>query len=308
MKTVVFAYHNMGLAGLEALVRNGFQIQAVFTHRDDPRENCWFGSVADWASAKGIPVFSPENVNRPEEIERVRALAPEAIFSFYYRHLICQSILDLPAAGAFNLHGSFLPAYRGRAPINWVLVQGEEKTGVTLHYMVKKADAGPIVGQRPVPIDRRDKALTLYGKMCGAAGVLLDDLLPLIKAGRTPCHPQDESRASVCRGRRPEDGRIDWQWPAERIYNLIRAVTDPYPGAFALLPDGKKLMIWWGMPKDGRESSGRPGEVFLREGRVEVQAGEGCLVLEDVETDGGRLSNPSDIYRFFKIEEGVLLR
>jgi UDP-4-amino-4-deoxy-L-arabinose formyltransferase/UDP-glucuronic acid dehydrogenase (UDP-4-keto-hexauronic acid decarboxylating) len=308
MKTVVFAYHNMGLAGLDALVRHGFQIQAVFTHRDDPRENCWFGSVANWASEKGICVFSPENVNRPEEIERGVAFAPEAIFSFYYRHLICQSILDLPPAGAFNLHGSLLPAYRGRAPINWVLVQGEEKTGVTLHYMVKKADAGPIVGQRPVPIDRQDTALTLYKKMCVAAGVLLDDLLPLIKAGRAPCIPQDESRATVCRGRRPEDGRIDWQWTAERIYNLIRAVTDPYPGAFTLLPNGEKLMVWWGVPEGGQKRSGSPGEVFLRDGRVKGQTGEGCLILEDVEADGRRMSQPYEIYGYFKKEERVLLR
>ena len=114
MKTVVFAYHNMGLTGLEALVRHGYDIAAVFTHEDDPGEKCWFGSVKKWAQEKGIKVYTTEEINSPQWIEKITAMKPDVFFSFYYRKMIGRDILDLSRGGAFNLHGSLLPAYRGR--------------------------------------------------------------------------------------------------------------------------------------------------------------------------------------------------
>ena len=249
MKAVVFAYSNMGVTGLEALARHGFDILGVVTHRDDPEEKQWYASVAAWAEGRGLPVCRPEDVNTPEGRARIAALAPEVIFSFYYRKILSSEILTLAPAGAFNLHGSLLPAYRGRAPVNWVLVNGEELTGVTLHWMTARADAGDIVGQRAVAIDFDDTAFTLYGKLCQEAALLLDEVLPLIRSGRTPRTQQDNTRATYFGGRKPADGRIDWNRPARRIYDLIRAVADPYPGAFTFLPDGTKMLIWWGLPE-----------------------------------------------------------
>lgn len=306
MNAVVFAYHNMGLEGLEALKRHGFVIRAVFTHEDDPAENCWFGSVAAWAKREGIPVFCPETVNTDEWIEKIREIGPDAIFSFYYRNLISRGILDIPRAGAFNLHGSLLPAYRGRVPVNWVLVHGETETGVTLHHMVERADAGDIVGQRAVPIDFQDTAQSLYGKLVEAAGLLLDELLPLIADGRAPRYPQDESRASTFGRRRPEDGRIDWTWTAVRIYNLIRAVTTPYPGAFTMLSDGQRMTIWWGLPIGGGVGDGQTGRVVAEEGKVRVIAGEGAIELIDVDISGQRYDNKK-IYKYFESREGIRL-
>jgi len=259
VRAVAFAYHNMGIAGLEALKRAGFDILAVFSHADDPDEKCWFASVVSWAQERHIPVNCPEDVNGPEWVARIASLAPEAIFSFYYRKLLGNEILAIPRAGAFNLHGSLLPAYRGRVPVNWVLVNGEERTGVTLHYMTAKPDAGDIVGQRAVEIDFTDTAFTLYGKLCREAAILLDEVLPLIRKGRAPRIPQDAARATYFGGRKPADGRIDWTWPARRIYNLIRAVTDPYPGAFTFLPEGEKMMIWWGLPEEAEPPSAGEG-------------------------------------------------
>lgn len=306
MKAVVFAYHNMGLAGLEALKRHAFEIQAVFSHADDPKENCWFGSVSDWAKSQKIPVFLPENANADEWAGMIEELKPDVIFSFYYRHLISQRILDVPTIGAFNLHGSLLPAYRGRVPVNWVLVQGEKKTGVTLHYMVKRADAGDIVGQRAVDIAFHDTAFTLYGKLCQAAGILLDDVLPLIKEGRPPRQSQDERLASRFPGRRPEDGQINWKWPAERIYNLIRAVTEPYPGAFTYLPGGEKMILWWGLPESAGDSRNDPGLVQIHETTVLVGAGMGAIKLLDVAISDKRYRN-DEIYSYFKSTEGIKL-
>lgn len=183
MKTVVFAYHDMGCLGIEALLAAGYEISAIFTHTDNPAEKAFYGSVARLAAERGIPVYAPDNVNHPLWVERIAQLSPEVIFSFYYRHLICDEILQLAPAGAFNLHGSLLPKYRGRAPLNWVLVNGETETGVTLHRMVKRADAGAIVAQLRVAIAPDDIAITLHHKLCHAARQLLEQTLPAIKHG-----------------------------------------------------------------------------------------------------------------------------
>lgn len=137
MKAIVFAYHDIGCVGLNALAEAGYDIQAVFTHTDNPGENRFFSSVARVAAELALPVFAPEDVNHPLWVERIRELQPDIIFSFYYRNMLSDEILSLAPQGGFNLHGSLLPQYRGRAPINWVLVNGETETGVTLHQMVK---------------------------------------------------------------------------------------------------------------------------------------------------------------------------
>ena len=308
MRAIVFAYHDMGLAGLDALRRAGYEIAAVFSHEDDPGERCWFGSVKDWAAARGIPVHCPVDVNEPYWIERIAASGPEMIFSFYYRRMLAEEILRLPPLGAYNLHGSLLPAYRGRCPVNWVLLQGEARTGVTLHHMVRRADAGDIVGQREVTIDPEDTALTLYGKLCAAAGILLDELLPLLKAGKAPRIPQDIGRGSYFGGRKPEDGRIDWRWPAGRIYNLVRAVTDPYPGAFGTLPDGSRLLVWWArpLPTAAGEAAPLPGRIEIAGGDVLVGTGQGKLQLIDVETAAERITGKK-VSSYFADKEGLVL-
>ncbi|MBN3215789.1 bifunctional UDP-4-amino-4-deoxy-L-arabinose formyltransferase/UDP-glucuronic acid oxidase ArnA [Pectobacterium polaris] len=243
MKAIVFAYHDIGCVGLEALKQAGYEIQAVFTHNDAPGENHFYASVAKAAAEMDVPVFAPEDVNHPLWVNRIRELAPDVIFSFYYRTLLSDDILQLPSFGAFNLHGSLLPRYRGRAPVNWVLVNGETQTGVTLHKMVSRADAGDIVAQSVVAIDDEDTALTLHGKCRTAAADLLAQQLPLIRSREITLTPQDESRASYFGRRTAADGLIDWQKSACEINNLIRAVTEPYPGAFTFLGE-RKVIIW----------------------------------------------------------------
>ncbi|RJL19016.1 bifunctional UDP-4-amino-4-deoxy-L-arabinose formyltransferase/UDP-glucuronic acid oxidase ArnA [Pectobacterium polaris] len=243
MKAIVFAYHDIGCVGLEALKQAGYEIQAVFTHSDAPGENHFYASVAKAAAEMDVPVFAPEDVNHPLWVNRIRELAPDVIFSFYYRTLLSDDILQLPSFGAFNLHGSLLPRYRGRAPVNWVLVNGETQTGVTLHKMVSRADAGDIVAQSVVAIDDEDTALTLHGKCRTAAAALLAQQLPLIRSREITLTPQDESRASYFGRRTAADGLIDWQKSACEINNLIRAVTEPYPGAFTFLGE-RKVIIW----------------------------------------------------------------
>ena len=306
MKTVVFAYHNMGLAGLDALTRHGYDIAAVFTHEDDPEENCWFGSVKNWAKQKNITVYTTEEVNSPQWIAKIAAINPDIIFSFYYRKMIGREILDLPKIGAFNLHGSFLPAYRGRCPVNWVIINDEKQTGVTLHYMIDKPDAGDIVGQKAVAIKFSDTAKNLYDKLCLAARELLDEVLPSIMKGQIPRRKQDLSQGSYYGGRRPEDGRIDWKKTAVEIYNLIRAVTEPYPGAFALFDNDEKIIIWWSQPVDSEEAV-IPGKLIITNKEVLVQTGGNAIKLLDIEVKEKRLRG-EQINSYFKNRKVKVLK
>lgn len=257
-RTVVMGYHTMGCLGFDALLAHGFELAAVLTHRDDPHEEIWWESLAARAEARGIPVHYPEDAKDPAVRDLVASYAPDFLFSFYYRFMIPPSILALAGRGALNLHGSLLPRYRGRAPVNWVLVEGETETGVSLHYMVEKPDAGALVDQERVAIDPADTAFTLYGKLEHAARRLLDRALPALAAGTAQAVPLDLSQGSYRGGRKPADGRIDWSWPASRIYDLVRAVTHPYPGAFTTLR-GRRLLVWWALPVAG--VSAEPGTV-----------------------------------------------
>jgi len=306
VRAVVFAYHNMGIAGLEALRHAGFNIAAIFSHKDDPGENVWFDSVTEWARENKVEVFCPDDVNKPEWIQQISRLSPDVIFSFYYRRMISRDILSIPPSGAYNLHGSLLPAYRGRVPVNWVLVNGEKQTGVTLHHMIEKPDSGDIVRQKAVDIDFSDTARTLYDKLCKAARELLEETLPLIREGKAPRFPQDLTKGNYFGGRRPEDGRIDWRWPAVRIYNLIRAVTEPYPGAFAFLPGDEKIVIWWAVPGDGGSRNHLPGQVEVESGSVLVGTGQGHIRLLEIEVAGARMKNDL-IFNYFKSKKGLVL-
>ncbi len=304
MRAVVFAYHNMGIVGIRALLGNGFEVPVVFSHEDDPKENRWFGSVAEFCRERGIPVHLPGDVNLPPWPDVIRAVRPDFLFSFYYRSMLRGEILSLPRVCAMNLHGSLLPRYRGRSPVNWVLVKGETETGVTLHLMTEKPDAGEIVGQAAVPIAFEDTALTLFGKLEKAAESLLAGLLPGIAAGEIPRRPNEIEKGSYFGGRKPEDGRIDWTRPAVEVYNLVRAVTRPYPGAFSSLA-GERILVWWAKPVPAAafpravppgkrvlgdaappEEEGGRTAADPRERRVLVGTGEGLLSLEEVERQG----------------------
>lgn len=272
MKIALFGYGEMGCTGLEFLLEQRETVVGVVTHRDDPHENRWFRSIAELSTKANLEIFYESS----EAL--VRRLGPDLILSFYYRDMIPTRVLKLAPRGALNLHGSLLPRLRGRAPLNWALVECEERTGVTLHHMVAKADAGDIVAQRGFDIGPKDTARTLFDKAVAETKVLLREIWPMIRAGTAPRIPQDESKATYRGRRRPEDGRIDWTQSTRRIDGLVRAVTDPYPGAFTTL-DGRKLMVWAGSPAEGR---GTPGTVI---GERTVATGDGAYRIERCEPE-----------------------
>jgi len=231
-RAVVFAYHNVGVRCLQVLLARGVDVALVVTHEDNPDENIWFGSVKSVAADHGINVITPADPKSAELHETIATLAPDFIFSFYYRHMLPVELLALAARGAYNMHGSLLPKYRGRVPTNWAVLNGETETGATLHEMAAKPDAGAILAQTPVPILPDDTASQVFDKTTVAAEQTLWRVLPALIADEAPHLPNDISKGSYFGGRKPEDGRIDWTKPAQQVYNLIRAVAPPYPGAF----------------------------------------------------------------------------
>ena len=235
MRAVVFAYHDVGVRCLQVLLARGIEIALVVTHVDNPAETIWFASVAQLCSEHGIDCIAPADPGDPQLMERVRAARPDFIFSFYYRHMLPLALLQIAPQGAYNMHGSLLPKYRGRVPINWAVLHGETETGATLHAMAAKPDAGSIVGQTAVPILPDDTAAEVFAKVVVAAEQTLWRVLPDMLAGRTPSLPNDLARGSYFGGRNADDGRIDWSRPAREVYNLVRAVAPPYPGAWTML-------------------------------------------------------------------------
>ena len=282
-RIVFFGYSEVGYECLSLLLERGDNVVALITHEDNPHEKIWFKTPAVAAREKGVPVFTPEKVNTPEWIERIAALKPDLILSVYYRNMISSKILPLAPLWAFNMHGSLLPKYRGRAPINWAVLHGEPRIGMTLHRMVKSADAGAIVDQDGVAIGPRDTAEQAFRKVLPCARRVLARQIDALLAGSAKETPQDESQATCFGGRKPENGRIIWSQTSTQIFNLIRAVTDPYPGAFTDV-DGARLMVWWAETESPatRGRRGAPGEILSLVPLV-VATGDGAMELTKIE-------------------------
>jgi methionyl-tRNA formyltransferase len=214
----------------------------VATHTDHPGEKLWFQRVADTANELGLPWIYADDPKSPELAAAVSAARPDVIFSFYYRAMIPTAVLALAPQGAFNMHGSLLPHFRGRAPTNWAVLMGATETGATLHEMVAKADAGAIIDQGAVPILPDDTAEQVFNKVTVAAEQVLWRCLPALIRGDAKRLLNPIELGSYFGGRKPEDGRIDWQQAAAQVYNLIRAVAPPYPGAFTEVA-GQRLVV-----------------------------------------------------------------
>ncbi len=242
MRAVVFAYHNVGARCLRVLLAGGMHVELVVTHPDDPAENLWFERVADVAAEYGIPLLLVDQALDAEQIARVQALRPDYLFSFYFRRMLAPQLLQSARVAALNMHGSLLPRYRGRAPVNWAVLHGERESGATLHLMLDKPDAGDIVAQQAVPILPDDTAREVFDKVTVAAEIALWQVLPQLLRGELPRRPNRLEQGSYFGGRRPEDGRIDWNQNAAQVYNLIRAVAPPYPGAF-FESGGRRLIV-----------------------------------------------------------------
>ena len=286
-RLAVFAYSGTGHACLRLLLDRGERIVYLATHRDDPNEKRWFPSVAELARSRGIEPVVLENPLDPQAIVRLRIAAPDLLFSFYYRRVLPEEMLVVPRLGAYNMHGSLLPKFRGRAPVNWAVLKGETRTGATLHAMTPRTDAGAIVDQEAVPIGPEDTAFDVQQRVDAAAVSVLARRLEELKAGTAPARPQDEAAATRFGRRRPEDGRIDWSRPAREVHDLVRAVTHPFPGAFTEI-FGPKTYVWRTRLPGLAAHDTFPGQVRAEEGRLHIACGDDRYVeLLTLQTEGG---------------------
>ncbi len=283
---VVFAYHNVGVRCLTALLAQHVDVKLVVTHLDNPAEQIWFGSVAALATSHGIKVVTPDDPNTPAFIAEVAALQPDFLFSFYYRMMLSPAMLATASRGAYNMHGSLLPKYRGRVPINWAIIRGETETGATLHEMVEKPDAGRIVDQQSVAIGPDETAKEVFDKVTAAAGNIIERSLAGLIDGSAVLTPQDLSQGGYFGGRRPQDGVINWNDNAKNIHNLVRAVAPPYPGALTAI-GGHTVKITKTKHMPATLTHTRPGFVNIARDKVIALCGDGGMLrLIEAEVDG----------------------
>jgi methionyl-tRNA formyltransferase len=280
---VVFANHDVGVRCLSVLRGRGIDVPLVVAHDEEPHEVSAFASVVETAISQEIAVALPDDVNDEAFVRRVAAIAPDFIFSFYFRQMMSPRLLGLARRGALNMHGSLLPGYRGRAPVNWAVIRGETRTGATLHYMTEAPDAGDIVDQQAVPIMPDDTAFEVFRKVTVAAEIVLWRSLDALVAGTAPRTPQCEAAASYFGRRRPEDGRIDWSADARTIHNLVRGVAPPYPGAFTIV-HGCVLRVLRTAVELKRLQRSRTPALYVDNGACFADCGGGG-VLRIVESD-----------------------
>ena len=286
---VVFAYHNVGVRCLKVLLAQGVRVLLVVTHQDNPNETIWFDSTQDLARARGLTVVTPADTNAPALLAQIKALAPDFLFSFYYRNMLGPELLAVPRRGAYNMHGSLLPKYRGRVPVNWAVIKGERETGATLHQMVAKPDAGGIVDREAIPIGPDDTAKDVFDKVVAAAERVLARALPALIAGTARITPQDLAQGSYYGGRKPEDGRIDWSQGAREVHNLVRGVAPPYPGAFTRIHGQTVRLLRTRLEPDRRPRSGPPG-LYSEDGALYADCADGkVLRLIELDAAGGRV-------------------
>ena len=304
-RAVVFAYHDVGVRCLSVLLAHGVQVALVVTHRDDPRETIWFESVERLAREHGIETAAPDASGVPALAARLSELAPDFLFSFYYRHMLPEAILASAKRGAYNMHGSLLPKYRGRVPVNWAILHGERETGATLHEMAAKPDAGRIVDQLAVPILPDDRAVDVFRKVTVAAEIVLDRALPSLLDGTARLTPQDLAKGSYFGGRRPEDGRIDWSKGARAIHDLVRAVAPPYPGAFTSIGASTLRVLRTRVsPSALGEGRGEGPRILTHEDRLLARTIDGTtLHILEAELDGRPISASNFLKRYGR--EGV---
>ncbi len=270
---VVFAYSEVGVRGLAALLAAGADVRLVITHEDAPGEHRWFDSVADLARLHGIEVVAPARPNDGALAPRLRTIQPRWIFSLYYRHLLADELLSLARDGAYNLHGSLLPHYRGRAPVNWAILNGESRTGASLHRMVKRPDAGEVLDREAVPILPNDTALAVSRKVAWAAETVLLRTLPRLRDGTAAGQPQDLAAGSYFGRRRPEDGGIDWSRPAGAVHDQVRGLAPPFPGAFTDTPAGRLVLA--GSYYRGLQARGAGPRLYWQDGTCWADCADG---------------------------------
>lgn len=293
---IVCAYSPVGREALHGLLEAGIDVLGLYTYPQGPEEG-WFEPPARLAEQTGIPVHMAPDFNADGVFQEIDALGPDFLFSFYFREMIQARFLDLAPLGAYNLHGSLLPAYRGRAPINWVLARGETETGVTLHAMTPKPDDGDILAQARLSIAWDETALSLTLRAAEAGRTLLRETVPSLVRGTAERRVQESLGPSTYfGGRKPADSRLDFAMTARQAFNEIRAVADPWPNAFIETEAGQ-VKIPWALPST---APCPPGHFRPTSEGVLLGFADGSLRIHALMIKGIRLERPTEQAEAFR--------
>lgn len=292
---------------LRMLVEEGYDVISVVTQPDRPvgrKKVLTPTPVKEEALRLGLPVYQPEKLKNPEELQQVLDLAPDLIVTAAFGQILPTELLEAPKYGAINVHASLLPAYRGGAPIHQAIIDGQTETGVTIMYMVDRLDAGDIISQITVPIEKEDHTGSMFEKLSAAGTRLLKETLPSIIEGTNDRIPQDEEQVTFARNISREQERIDWTKSALAIHNQVRGLH-PWPVAYTTFK-GENMKIWWTEEADA-DGTGRAGEIIsLAEDAIIVQTGQGTIAIKELQPAGKKRMAASDYLKGPKIQAGDL--
>jgi len=307
MRVVFMGTPAFAVPSLSALVTAGHSVELVITQPDRPvgrKQTLTPPPVKVRATELGLSVFQPRRVKSADSFQKLQGIAPDVIVVVGYGQIIPQRILDLPPHGCINVHASLLPKYRGAAPINWAIANGETKTGVTTMKLVFKLDAGDMLLKCDTPIGPEETAEQLFERLAPMGAELLIETLAGLEAGNIVAEPQKEDEATFAPILKREEGEIDWNLEASRIYDRLRGFT-PWPGVYTYFRD-RRLQIHRAQALD--EAGQGPGRVSTQGGRLRVGCGESSsLAVDEVQTEGKKRIAASDFVRGYRPEEGELL-
>ena len=290
---------------LEALIDAGHEILTVVTQPDRPKgrgREAAPSAVKAAAMARSIPVMTPAGIREASFADSLRSLAPEFIVVVAYGRILPESVLNLPFRGCVNLHASLLPGYRGAAPINWAIINGDKETGVSTMFMDAGLDTGPVLLEKRVAISDDDTTATLGAKLSAIGALLLTETIDGLLEGKIEPKPQDDTKATNAPVLKKEDGKIDWNSGSAEIENLIRGMH-PWPGAFTQWKG--QLKIHCARAEDGNTAGMRPGTVIDASGAtIDVACGRGVLKITELQPENKRRMSAGEFIRGYRIKSG----
>jgi len=312
MNIVFMGTPAFAVPSLEMLIEEGYNVAAVVTQPDRPqgrKKVLTPTPVKEAALRHGIPVLQPQRLRNPEAVAELAEYKPDLIVTAAYGQILPKSVLDMPPLGCLNVHGSLLPAYRGGAPIQRSIINGEKVTGITLMYMAEGLDTGDMIARVEVPIEDDDTAGTMFDKLSLAGARLLKEQLPTLVQGKVAAEPQDESKATYAPNLTREDEKIDWTKTSRQIYDQIRGLV-PYSGGFTLW-NGDVFKVWaCAKPEKSDQGKGdaEPGTVLeVGESGIVVKTGDGVLTLLTVQPSGKKAMDAAQFARGTSLAPGTVL-
>ncbi len=304
MRIVYVGCKFIGYECLKHLFKKDENVVSVYTlHPDLKDKTAGFKSFDPLMGDKDIQYYKIKDINENEVVKNIKEENPDIIIQVGWSQIIKEEIINLPPKGTVGFHASPLPKFRGGAPVNWAIIKGKKEWATTFFYMDTDVDSGDIIGQKKLNIDFEDTVKDVYEKVTLKDIELLEEYLPLLKEGEAPRKPQDDSEATYVERRKPEDGVIDWTKSSYEIYNWIRALTHPYPGAFTFY-DGKKVLIWDSKASE-KESHRKPGTIVnMSSEGIEVSTSDGILVLTRLQMEGQKELTFKEWVKKYNIKEG----